>query len=215
VHTFTGPNAVHVLEYMTVNLFNFLFTLKCIRCVSGAVAQMCVTEPLEGLDDVTIKMKSFATSSSTTATSVHSQTLIRWFSNVSTLSYFSAGTPICIVPSQPSVEIFSQIIPYTPLCCTLVLSCTQQNRLPAFLLSLSSTVGSATSFILMFQCYGHEITIIPKYSLPHCREHWNRTKDSLGSWADHGIKRMCKPILSWQENGSVDLFWQVWWSYKF
>ena len=73
---------------------------------------MCVTEPLEGLDDVTIKMKSFATSSSTTATSVHSQTL----------SYFSAGTPIRIVPSQPSVEI--RIIPnytYTPLCCTLVL----------------------------------------------------------------------------------------------
>jgi len=135
-------------------------------------------------------MQSFATSSSTTATSVHSQTLIRWFSNMSTLSYFSAGTPIHIVPSQPSVEIFSPNCTYTPLCCILVLSCTQQSRLPVLLLSLSSTVRSATSFILMFQCYGLEITIIPNYSLPHWREHWNRTKDSLGSWADHGIKRM-------------------------
>jgi len=73
----------------------------------------CVTEPLEGLDDVTIKMKSFATSSSTTATSVHSQTL----------SYFSAGTPI---PHCPFTAICKDIpnYTYTPLCCTLVL-CTQ------------------------------------------------------------------------------------------
>ena len=96
-------------------------------------------------------------------------------------------------PHCPFTAICRDIFPnytYTPLCCTLVLGCTQQSRLPVLLLSLSSTVGSATSFILMFQCYGLEITIIPNYSLPHWREHWNRTKDSLGSWADHGIKRM-------------------------
>jgi len=172
---------------------------------------MCVTEPLEGLDDVTIKMKSFATSSSTTATSVHSQTLIRWFSNMSTRTLLF----LCRHANLhcPFTAICRDIFPnytYTPLCCTLVLSCTQQSRLPAFLLSLSSTVGSATSFILMFQCYGLEITIIPKYSLPHCREHWNRTKDSLGSWADHGIKRMCKPILSWQENLPSDVYNPYW-----
>ena len=96
-------------------------------------------------------------------------------------------------PHCPFTAICRDIFPnctYTPLCCILVLSCTQQSRLPVLLLSLSSTVGSATSFILMFQCYGLEITIIPKYPLPHWREHWNRTKDSLGSWTDHGIKRM-------------------------
>jgi len=87
---------------------------------------------------------------------------------MSTLSYFSAGTPICIVPSQPPVEIFSQIIPIL--------------HSAALLFSVvPSKAGFQRSYCPYLEITVIEITVIPKYSLPHCREHWNRTKDSLGS----------------------------------